>query len=262
MNKTLQFLLVMLIVGGIAYWVSCRKEPTRALNGTSLLIVGTNAEYPPFTFRDNGEIVGFDIDIVQEVARRLGKSVELKDMSFSMLLPKLQSGSLQLVAAGVSPSPERESQVLFTKPYLKDDPLVVITRADHKPLTSIADLKGQEVVVNDGFTADLYVSQFEGPIIKRLPTVSDAFLALTNKRADAFVSAQAAIAPFFQIHDRTQFTIATLPEVSDSPLKASDSYVLMISRKYPELLSQVQETLDTMEKDGTIAKIKQKWNLS
>ena len=255
MNYGLQLLLIALGLGCITFWVSQRRSKLHHIDADSL-IVGTNAEYPPFTFKDhNGSIVGFDIDIVNEVAKRLNKNIILEDMPFSMLLPKLQSGSLQIIAAGVSPSAEREKQVFLTRPYLTHDPLIIITRADHAPLKSVADLTGREVIVNDGFTADLYLSEFKGPIIKRLPTVGEAFLTLISQRADAFVSARTAVEPFFAQADRSKFNIAQIPEIYDS-------YVLLISRQYPDLLADVQHALDTMEQDGTIATIKQKWNLS
>jgi len=255
MNYGLQLLLIALGFGSITFWIYQR---TSRLPNTDMtrIIVGTNTEYPPFSFKDHdGAIVGFDIDIIKEVGKRLGRTIILQDMSFTILLPKLQSGSLQIVAAGASPSEERASQVFFTKPYLMNDPLVIITRADHKPLTSIADLTGQEVIVNDGFTADLYLSEFKGPIIKRLPAVADAFLTLISQRADAFVSARTSIEPFFEHADRSKFRITEIPAITDS-------YVLLISRKFPELLTDVQQALDAMEQDGTIATIKQKWNLS
>ena len=254
MNYGLQLLLIAIGFGSIAFWIHQRRSELSHVDPSSL-IVGTNAEYPPFTFKDHsGNIVGFDIDIIKEVAKRLNKTITLQDMSFTMLLPKLQSGSLQIVAAGTSPSAEREKQVFLTKPYLTHDPLVIITRADHAPLTTVADLTGQEVIVNDGFTADFYLSEIKGPIIKRLTTVADAFLTLISQRADAFVSARAAVEPFFEHADRSKFRITEIPE-------KYDSYVLIISRKYPGLLTQVQHALDTMEQDGTMATIKQKWNL-
>lgn len=255
MNYGLQLLLITIGFGSITFWIYQRRSDLPNTDA-SCIVVGTNAEYPPFTFKNhNGDIVGFDIDIVKEVGKRLNKSIILHDMAFTMLLPKLQSGSLQIIAAGASPSEEREGQVFFTKPYLTHDPLVIITRADHKPLTSVADLTGQTVIVNDGFTADLYLSNITGPIIKRLPTVADAFLTLISQRADAFVSALAPVEPFFVQADRSKFKITEIPE-------KHDSYVLIISRKFPELLADVQHALDAMEQDGTIATIKQKWNLS
>lgn len=255
MNYGLQLFLIMLGFGSIAFWIHKRKSDYPNSNMSSI-VVGTNAEYPPFTFKDlNGQIVGFDIDIVKEVGNRLNRTIVLQDMSFTMLLPKLQSGSVQIVAAGASPSPERENQVFFTRPYLTNDPLIIITRADHTPLRTVEDLIGQEVIVNDGFTADLYLSEFSGPIIKRLPTVADAFLTLISKRADAFVSARSAAEPFFVQADRSKFTISQLPDITDS-------YVLLVSRKFPELLARVQQALDAMEQDGTVATIKQKWSLS
>lgn len=256
MNYGLQLFLIALGFGSIAFWISQHKSKLLTHHDGSTLIVGTNAEYPPFTFKnDTGDIVGFDIDIVKEVGKRLNRTIIFQDMSFTMLLPKLQSGSIQIVAAGTSPSPERENQVFFTKPYLMNDPLVIITRADHAPLRSVADLTAQEVIVNDGFTADLYLSELPGPIIKRLPTVADAFLTLISHRADAFVSARTSVEPFFTQADRSKFAISVLPDITDS-------YVLLVSRKFPELLAHVQQALDAMEQDGTIATIKQKWNLS
>jgi ABC-type amino acid transport substrate-binding protein len=255
MNYGLQLLLIALGFATITFWIYQRTSQVPNTD-MSCIIVGTNTDYPPFSFKDHdGEIVGFDIDIVKEVGKRLNRKIVLQDMSFTMLLPKLQSGSLQIVAAGASPSEERASQVFFTKPYLMNDPLIIITRVDHAPLKTVADLTGQVVIVNDGFTADLYLSEFKGPIIKRLPTVADAFLTLISQRADAFVSARTSVEPFFEQADRSKFTMSELPDITDS-------YALIVSRKFPELLARVQQALDAMEQDGTIATIKQKWNLS
>lgn len=105
-----------------------KKQPIRVAD-ESVLMVGTAAEFPPFEFIKNDEIVGFDIDLIKEVAQRLEKKLVLKDMPFTTLIPQLQNGSLHILAAGLTPTPERARVMLFTKPYLETDSLVVITLA-------------------------------------------------------------------------------------------------------------------------------------
>src|SRR6185369_11452130 len=85
---------------------------------SNTLIVGTNAEFPPYCYIENNIIVGFDIDIAKEVAQRLGKSIQFKDMPFDALIPDIILGNVDFVAAGMSYTEERAKRVSFTRPYL------------------------------------------------------------------------------------------------------------------------------------------------
>jgi arginine/lysine/histidine transporter system substrate-binding protein len=119
-------------------------------------------------------------------------------MPFTTLIPQIQSGNLHVIAAGLTPTPERERVMFFTKPYLESDPLVVVSLAKNPKINSLDDLKGKTVIVNEGFSAERYMSALEGIDLKRLPTVADAFLSLQSGRADAFVVAANSIKPFFK----------------------------------------------------------------
>jgi len=219
----------------------------------NILIVGTNAEYRPFSFVENNQIVGLDIDVIKEVAQRMGKNLQLKDMSFVALIPEIQLGKIHVIAAGMSPTEKRAQQLFFTEPYYDGDPLVIISKKD-KPIDSIEKLTDKTVVVNEGFTADSYISQVQGPNIVRLASVADAFLTLASDRADAFISSTASIQPFFEQHGKESFYIVTLPDTEE---KAA----LAISKKYPELYEQMQQVLREMKEDGTLDNLKQKWKL-
>jgi ABC-type amino acid transport substrate-binding protein len=219
-----------------------------------VLIVGTNAEFPPFTFiNEQNEIVGFDIDIAREVATRMGKPIEIKDRSFDMLVPEAQNGSVHLLAAGLTATPERALQIIFTKPYLAGEPLVVLTLA-HNPIHQISDLAGKEVIVNEGYTADHYVSNMPDVIIKRLPSPTEAILDLQTEKSFAFVSAINALKPFLDKFGTQAFNIFTIPDTQENT-------AMGISKKYPELLGVIQPILDSMHADGTIEKLKKKWNI-
>lgn len=248
--KTISILAVTTI---FFWWFWSLKKPTEPLNN-DILIVGTNAEYPPYAFIEHDTIVGFDIDIIKEVAKRLNKKIDLQDMPFDALLPAAQVGSIEVIAAGISPTPERAKKLLFTEPYLKSDPLLIISKQS-KPLRSIEDLTGKDVVVNEGFRADSYISSLKGPIVTRLATVTEAFMALEAGRADAFVSAKSAVQPYFKQHSNHTFTIAELQNVTDE-------YALAVSPKNKELLPKIQKVLDEMQHDGTLQRLKEKWNLA
>lgn len=245
-------ILISLLIASMAFiWVT-KKKPAQTHDHTKI-IIGTNAEYPPFSFIKNDTIVGFDIDIAQEVCKRLNKKMVLVDMPFDALLPKLQLGNIQLVAAGMTVTPERAKRVIFTRPYLVNDPLLIISLVNN-PVTSLAELEHKDVVVNDGYTADNFMSQQKGPILHRLSTPAEALLALRSGRAYAYVTAKSTIKPFFTQYGEHEFHVTTIPDVHDS-------YSLIISPQYPELLTPVQEVLDAMEHDGTLALFKTKWDI-
>ena len=71
-----------------------KNKNSKNMPTSNTIIVGTNAEYPPFCFVENDKIVGFDIDIANEVAKRLGKKIEIKDMSWEALIPELLIGKV------------------------------------------------------------------------------------------------------------------------------------------------------------------------
>ncbi|MEX0672071.1 MAG: transporter substrate-binding domain-containing protein [Candidatus Babeliales bacterium] len=249
----IQSLFLTLVIYTILQFASPAQEIQKQQDADKMLIVGTSADFPPFSMIKDGTITGFDIDIISLIAEKLHKKIEIKDMPFTALIPQIQLGKIQVIAAGMTATPEREKRVLFTQPYLTGDPLIVITQANN-PITSLLDLHDKEVVVNEGYTADTYMSAQEGPKLIRLKSPAEAFLAIKTGRSFAFVTSAISVKPFFDQHGNKEFSIYTIPA-------AEESTSLAISMKYPELLMPIQDILDEMKEDGTIEKLKQKWNL-
>ncbi len=241
MKKAIIFILI-----AFAGWTLIFKPSPH-----TALLVGTNAEFPPFTFRQEGEIVGFDIDIAKEVSRRLGKEMQFKDMPFDTLLPDLLLGQIDFIAAGMTATEERAKRVAFTKPYLHDDPLLIVTL--DKPL-KFEDLKGKTVVVNEGFTADIYLAKQNEVNLVRLPTTADGFIALKSGRADAFVTADSTVRSFYAAQGDAHFALESIPGTAEN-------CALVLPKNNPDLLKQIQSALDEMEKVGYIDQLKKKWKL-
>lgn len=216
------------------------------------LVVGTNAEFPPFTFKQKGELVGFDIDVAKEVGKRLNEELIFKDMPFEALIPALMVGSVDFVAAGMSSSKERAERVSFTQSYIAGDPLVILTKVQHQGPLSLESFK--TIVVNEGYSADLYLSQKPGLNLIRLPSPADAFLALNSGRADGFVTAQSTVRSFLKTQDGSKFRYEVIPGTGET-------CALIVSKKNGVLLDKIQTALDSMIAEGKMAELKTKWEL-
>ena len=218
------------------------------------LIVGISADFPPFTFLDKGTLAGFEIELVNELSRCLNRPVEFRNIPFGGLIPALQLNHLHVVAGGLTETPERAKHILFTKPYLKNNPLVIIS-SKKQPIHNLEELGSSTVVVNEGYTADLYLSEKPNLSILRLKTPAEAFLALRNGRAVAFVTAHDTLKPFFDTYGKLEFEAV---EISGT----NEATSLAITTHQPDLLNEIQICLDQLEKNGILAQLRTKWGLS
>lgn len=257
MKKTSLFTIIaVIIIVSAAIW---HRAKNTIVTPTTLeaITIGTNAEFPPFSFRDNEAITGFDIDVITEVFKHLDKKFVLKDMPFDALIPEIQTGNIHVIAAGITPTPERAQRALFTKPHLIGNPLVIISLKTNPPLSTLADLAGKTVVVNEGYVADSFMSDQPAVDLLRLSSalVSDSILAMQSGRADAVVAATHSIKPYFEKYNIDDFYVTEIPDTEESSAFA-------ISKHYPDLRYSIQSALDTMAEDGTLAQLKKKWKLS
>jgi polar amino acid transport system substrate-binding protein len=252
MKKIFGTLALLLLAGVILVWYHSTSD-LKPLG--KILIVGTSADFPPFSFRTpSDEIVGFDIDVVKEVARRLSLDVDLQDKPFGTLIPQIELGQIHAIAAGMTPTVDRAKRVQFTKSYLAGSPLLVVTKSSLPSITSIEDLKGKQVIVNTGYTADTYMSSLPDIELLRLPKVTDALTALDYGKADAFVTAAFSIEPYVK-EDDTRFSTFKIPETNE------ENALALSKNLSQEFVQNVQKALDDMEADGTLGALKKKWNV-
>lgn len=246
-------LIILSFLLGVIYLKKQRVKSS--LNLTDGITVGTTADFPPFAYRNSSnKIVGFDIDIIKEITKRLDRNLEIRDMAFDSLLPQLKHGSIQVVAAGMSATPERRKNVLFTKPYLTGNPLMVITTADSN-IENFESLKNKTIVVNTGYISDIYMSKIPDITLKRVTSIADALLILKNKQADAMVISFQSIKPFLdRVENKEKYKTFAIKETDEN-------ISLAVTPVFEKLFKQIQATLEKMESDGAINALKEKWNL-
>ncbi|MDD4837102.1 MAG: transporter substrate-binding domain-containing protein [Synergistales bacterium] len=222
-----------------------------------VLLVGTESTFKPFEFRNEAnEIVGFDMDMISIIAEKLGKKVEVVDMAFDALIPSLLTGKIDIIAAGMSATPERAKRVAFSQVYYRT-PDGFTVKADRDDISSLEDTKGKVVAVQLGTIQDAFFSKMGGVEIKRYQKTDDAFREVLLGRADvACVDGTVTKDNLASNKDYIgKLKIAFFHPTSDNGM------ALAMSLKDPALLEKVDEALKDIMSGEQYKELKEKWNI-
>ena len=229
-------------------------ETAEAAGGT--LIVGFDQDFPPMGFvGDDGEYTGFDLELAQEVAKRLGLEYKAQPIAWDSKDMELESGNIDCIWNGFTMT-GREDDYTWTEPYMANQQVFVV--ANDSDINSQADLAGKIVEVQADSSAEAALK--EAPELtatfKELLTTADyntAFMDLEMGAVDAI--AMDVIVAGYQIEQRDD---GSKFKILDEDL-ASEEYGIGFKKGNEELRDQVQATLDEMAEDGTLAEIAAKY---
>lgn len=231
-------------------------------NSDKQFIVGFDAEYPPYGYKDdNGEYVGFDLDLAQEVCARNGWELVKQPIDWDSKDMELNSGSIDCIWNGFTIT-GREDDYTWSKPYV-DNSIVVVVK-EGSGIEKKEDLAGKVVVVqaDSSGLAALTDEEDNEENLKLAASFSDlqqvadyntAFMNLEAGAVDAIV-VDIGVADY-QLESRTGFVML------DDKIR-TEQYAVGFKLGNEELRDQVQSTLDEMVKDGTFDDIAKKWDLS
>jgi polar amino acid transport system substrate-binding protein len=202
--------------------------------------------------RLEGGIQGFNVDLANEVGKRLKRPVEIQAMQFSGILPALQAGSLDFVAAPVTVTKERAENYIFTEGYLNTD-YQFLTKKGEPPITDLKQFKGKVIAVNKGAIYDSWARGLETEIgwsVESFGTQTDAVQAVLAGRAYANVAGNTAI----------QYAVKQQPQLQLSYLHSTGLVWAMPLRKDSlQLRAELENVIECMKKDGTMASMHERW---
>jgi len=217
-----------------------------------VLRVGSDVAYPPFEYVDEatGEYVGFDMDIIREIGRRLSMDVQVINVAWEGIIPGLLSGHYDVIISAMTITNERAQAVDFSDPYFATGQ-VILVRADDDRIKEPADLKGKRVAVQIGTTGHFAAERIEGAVVEHYPLTPEAILALKLGRADAVVLDE----------------LVALEEVRANPGQVKvvgtpftiEYYGIAIRKGNPDLLRAINLALAQMKADGTYDEIYDRW---
>ena len=153
---------------------------------TGELRVGTDATYPPFETVEGDVYTGFDIDLMNALAKEMGVRARFVNASFDGIFPALQNGTFDAVISSVTITDERKRSMLFTDPYYDSGQLIAV-REETQGIATPDDLKGKTIGVQINTTAQYDLEKRAGVTVNKYNTIDLALLDLQNKRIDAVV---------------------------------------------------------------------------
>jgi len=242
--------------------LSCEEFKNSSSNQDRVLVLATSAEYPPFEFRKDSKIVGFDIDLAEELAQRLGYTLKILDMEFNAVIPALQSGQADFVMAGMTVTDERKNNVDFTGVYYHNS-FALIARKGTK-FSSDKDLLGKKLGVQLGSTMEKLGKQKskENGNLQLVSLGSNSILIeeLKAERLDAVVMERVQAQAFSKFHPSLHHF--ALPEWGPS---LAEGYAIAFP-KNPKLLgkdeklrAQFDQVLNQLKQEGKMSQITEKW---
>lgn len=237
--------LMMAIAAGCGGGQQAAKEQ-------KVLRVGTEPTFAPFEFqeKDSKEFAGFDMDLARALGKKMGRKVEIQNMGFDALVPALNSGTIDMVAAGMSITDERKKAVAFSDPYYTSGLTIVVTK-DNNDIKNLKDLEGKKIAVQIGTTGADKAGTVPGAKVTSFNTNAEVFLELENKGVDAVIIDKPVAAYYMTKEGKDKDKM--VGETMDA-----ESYGFAF-KKDSKLAAEVNKALGELKQDGEYDKIYTKW---
>ncbi len=255
--KKLSLTLFLMILP--LFLLGCKKEDK--------LVVATAANFAPFEYKEGKEFKGIDIEIAQEIAKQLGKTLEILDIEFDSVVSAINSGNADFGMSGLTINPTRSKVIDFSIPYYNAAQVVIVRKEDYNPALEgdtqalidwIRAKNGIKIGVQSGTTGAFYAmgdeswgfEGFKNAEVKGFINGGLATNALTNKQIDLVIIDEAPARIFAATNPSTRIINAYLTE---------EKYGVGVNKNNPILLQQINDILKQMQENGTMEKILQKY---
>lgn len=237
--------------------VGCGSDEVDTMSKDTL-VIGIDNTFAPMGFKKDGKIVGFDVDMAKEVAKKLDKEVEFQNIDWDLKETELETGNIDLIWNGYSVTEQRKKQVLFSDPYMENRQLIVTT--DKTGVKTKKDLAGKTISVQKNSSAydavmkdDAFVSSLDGGKLTQFDTNNDCFMDLESGRSDAIVVDE-TLARYYIKQQDNGVNYVYLDENF-----GTEDYAVGMRKADKALCKEINKALKELKDDGTYDKIKGEW---
>jgi polar amino acid transport system substrate-binding protein len=216
------------------------------------LLVGTDTPFPPFEIGQPPDISGYDIEVVNAIAEKLGLTVTYQDTSFDTIFRDTAQGKFDMAVAASTITPERSQTVDFSDPYYQANQSLVVT-ADNTDITTEDDLAGATVGAQDGTTGEEYANdETDAAQVRGFPEGPDAITALRNGQVDAVIIDQPVAVDATESQAGGDIKIA-------QEIVTSELYGIPFAPDNDALREAVNDALQELKDDGTLTDLYAKY---
>lgn len=217
--------------------------------GGEPLSVGSDIPYPPFEQGKPGKYTGFDIELIEAIAEKIGRTAEFEDTSFETIFRDVAQGKFEAVISAATITDEREKAVDFSNPYYLSEQAVLVKEGSS--IKTLDELEGQTVAVQQGTTGqELAKEKIGGAEIRPYPEGPDAVNALKAGTVEAVI----IDAPVAQNAVEKSGGVEIAEKVP-----TEEEYGIAVAQGDSELLEEINKGLEEIQNDGTYKKIYKKW---
>lgn len=234
------FMLSLLIV----LTAACGASKTE-----KVYVIGTNAEYPPFEYLEDGKVCGLDADIIAVIAQKLNIQYKWSNTNFDGLIPALQTKKMDAVIAGMSITPERAKAVNFSIPYLSSNVAFIANKS--KPINGIEDLENKNYGAELGTTKEAAARKIKGATVTPFSSNTGALVALKSGKIDGIVLDESVAVKFVENN----------PELMLVGALEGEPKAIAFNKDDTELMEKFNKALQELIDDGTIQKLREKYGV-
>ncbi|CAB3690611.1 amino acid ABC transporter substrate-binding protein [Paraburkholderia phenoliruptrix] len=252
--KSIRSILLVALLHTVAVSPVFAADEFAQIKSSGVFRIGTEGTYAPFTYHDeSGKLTGFDVEIGTQIAQRLGVKPQFVEGKWDGLIAGLDVNRYDAVINEVAVTDARKQKYDFSDPYITSHAALIV-RSDNNTIKNFDDLKGKK-------SANTLTSNFgkiaasHGAEVIPVQGFNESIDLLTAGRVDATVNDSLSFLDFKKHKPDAKVKIAALDTSADS----SDKSAVLIRKGSPELVAAINKALADMKKDGTYAKISQKY---
>jgi len=216
------------------------------------LRVGCEGTYPPFNFRDaRGELTGYDVDIANAIAQKMGVKAQFFTVEFSGLLAGLQAGKFDVIVNQIAATDKRREVFDFSDPYVMSAAQLIVRADDTRPWRSLDDLKGKKVGVGQGSNYADLARSVPGAEVRTYPGAQEYMQDLAERRIDVALN-DSLLVPYLQ--QKTK-----LPIKGAAFVGKIEENAIPFPKGNPRFKAAIDKALADIKADGTFQRISEKW---
>ncbi len=248
-------MIVLFLIVGLS-GIACAGPALDRIKSAGVLKIGSTVTGVPATFMDteSGKVVGIMVDVSQGVADYLGVKLEVVETPWAALIPSLQTQKIDLLAAAMLITPQRQEAIDFTVPVYPYCEALVVKTSDTKPYKGVEELKGLKTGAQVG---TIYIKGMEDRGLKDVAVydnIGDILMDITNGRIDASIM-DGPVAKWLA-KSKPQFKVRVVETYV--PVLCGDVGI-GVNKENKDLLQEVNAAVEKMKKEGKIQQILQKW---